>query len=137
MHGWLLSRERRPDAWRYMQEALVGDVADVQGGTTPEGIHLGAMGGTLDLVQRGLAGLEVRDNTLHVDPAPVPELCTYGFSVRFREHWGVNVQIRGDNLKVGLPLSERSPLRFSVRGRTVTVLPGESRTISLGSSAGS
>ncbi|MBQ0865779.1 glycoside hydrolase family 65 protein [Streptomyces sp. RK75] len=137
VHGWLLSRERRPDAWRYMQEALVGDVADVQGGTTPEGIHLGAMGGTLDLVQRGLAGLEVRDNTLHVDPAPVPELCTYGFSVRFREHWGVNVQIRGDTLKVGLPLSERSPLRFSVRGRAVTVLPGESRTISLGSSAGS
>ncbi|MBO8191230.1 glycoside hydrolase family 65 protein [Streptomyces oryzae] len=136
VHGWLLSRERRPDAWHYMQEALLGDVADVQGGTTPEGIHLGAMGGTLDLVQRGLAGLEVRDDTLHVDPAPIPELCTYGFAVRFREHWGVSVQMRGDILKVSLPLSERSPLRFSVRGRAVTVPPGETCTISLGGPAG-
>ncbi|CAL9637852.1 glycoside hydrolase family 65 protein [Streptomyces albus] len=128
VHGWLLSRERRPEAWRYMEEALLGDVADVQGGTTPEGIHLGAMSGTLDLVQRGLTGLEVRDDILHVDPAPVPELCTYGFSLRFREHWGVSVEVRSGTLRVRLPASERSPLRFAVGHRVVTLQPGETRT---------
>ncbi|OEV31866.1 hypothetical protein AN219_02435, partial [Streptomyces nanshensis] len=97
VHGWLLSREQRPEAWRYMQEALRGDVCDLQGGTTPEGIHLGAMAGTLDLVQRGLTGLEARDGTLHLAPASVPELCSYGFTIRFGEHWGLRprtVQLR-------------------------------------------
>ena len=33
-----------PDkARRFLQQALQSDVADIQGGTTAEGIHLGAM----------------------------------------------------------------------------------------------
>ncbi|MYR89020.1 glycoside hydrolase family 65 protein, partial [Streptomyces sp. SID685] len=47
VHGWILTRARRADAWRYVQETLRGDIADIQGGTTGEGIHLGAMAGTL------------------------------------------------------------------------------------------
>lgn len=43
VHGWVLARQKDPDAWKYCQEALLGDVADIQGGTTGEGIHLGAM----------------------------------------------------------------------------------------------
>ncbi|MEC3992324.1 glycoside hydrolase family 65 protein [Actinacidiphila sp. DG2A-62] len=54
VHGWVLARSRRAEAWTYLREALLGDVADLQGGTTGEGIHLGVMGGTLDLVRRGL-----------------------------------------------------------------------------------
>lgn len=43
VHGWVLARQKGPDAWRYWEEALLSDVADIQGGTTGEGIHLGAM----------------------------------------------------------------------------------------------
>jgi trehalose/maltose hydrolase-like predicted phosphorylase len=39
---------------RYFEEALQSDLSDIQHGTTAEGIHLGAMAGTLDLVQRAL-----------------------------------------------------------------------------------
>ncbi|MDQ0757813.1 glycoside hydrolase family 65 protein [Streptomyces canus] len=81
VHGWVLARARRADAWRYCQEALRGDIADLQGGTTAEGIHLGAMAGTLDLVQRGLTGLETRQGALWLDPVPLPELSSYGFSL--------------------------------------------------------
>src|SRR5262249_20350190 len=31
VHGWVLARARRADAWTYCQEALRGDIADVQG----------------------------------------------------------------------------------------------------------
>lgn len=48
VHGWILTRARRADAWHHVQETLRGDIADIQGGTTGEGIHLGAMAGTLD-----------------------------------------------------------------------------------------
>jgi alpha,alpha-trehalase len=47
---------------------LGSDVADVQGGTTAEGIHLGAMAGTVDMIQRGYTGLEVRANALRLNP---------------------------------------------------------------------
>ncbi|CAM5712794.1 glycosyl hydrolase family 65 protein [Streptomyces violaceorubidus] len=93
VHGWILARARRADAWTYVQEALKGDVADLQGGTTGEGIHLGAMAGTLDLVQRGLTGLETRAGALWLDPYPLPELSSYGFSVRYQGHWGVRLRL--------------------------------------------
>jgi len=39
-------------SWDRFLFALRSDVDDIQGGTTKEGIHLGVMAGTLDLVQR-------------------------------------------------------------------------------------
>ncbi|MFH8492821.1 hypothetical protein [Streptomyces coeruleorubidus] len=49
--------------------------------TTGEGIHLGAMAGPLDLVQRGLTGLETREGALWLDPVPLSWLSSYGFSL--------------------------------------------------------
>ena len=46
----VLARADRPGSWDVFTEALVTDVADIQGGTTPEGIHLGAMAGTVDVL---------------------------------------------------------------------------------------
>ncbi|GGX38892.1 hypothetical protein GCM10010353_62920 [Streptomyces chryseus] len=88
VHGWVLARARREDAWTYVEEVLAGDVADVQGGATEEGNHLGAMAGTLDLVQRGLTGLETRDGVLWLDPVPLQQLSEYGFSARYQGHVG-------------------------------------------------
>ena len=56
------------------QHTLDSDIADVQGGTTPEGIHTGAMAGTIDLVQRCFVGIDMRGNTLHFDPALPDEI---------------------------------------------------------------
>src|SRR5829696_3352448 len=58
--AWVLARYEPKEAWRFLQQALESDVADVQGGTTAEGIHLGAMAGTVDIVLRCLAGLRPR-----------------------------------------------------------------------------
>jgi alpha,alpha-trehalase len=46
------------------QEALLSDVVDIQGGTTPEGVHLGLMAGTVDVRQRCDTGLELRGDVL-------------------------------------------------------------------------
>ncbi|MFI1332984.1 glycoside hydrolase family 65 protein [Streptomyces sp. NPDC020845] len=125
VHGWVLARARRAEAWRYCQEALEGDIADLQGGTTGEGIHLGAMAGTLDLVQRGLTGLETRQDALWLDPVPLPELSEYGFSLRYRGHWGVSARLRSGELCIRVPDSEESPIRVVLPDRAVTVAQGE------------
>jgi trehalose/maltose hydrolase-like predicted phosphorylase len=131
VHGWVLARARRAEAWTFVQEALAGDIADLQGGTTAEGIHLGAMAGTLDLVQRGLTGLETREDMLRLDPAPIPELSAYGFSVRYRGHWGVRLRLRAGQLHITVPESDRAPITVALGDRTFTVGPGESRTLAL------
>ncbi|SED83718.1 glycoside hydrolase family 65 protein [Streptomyces sp. Ag109_O5-10] len=125
VHGWVLARARRADAWRFVQEALRGDIADVQGGTTGEGIHLGAMAGTLDLVQRGLTGLETRDGALWLDPVPLPELSTYAVSLRYRGHWGVRLRLARGRLEILVPASDRSPIDIRLPDRAVLVAPGD------------
>ncbi|MGW7363513.1 glycoside hydrolase family 65 protein [Streptomyces sp. NPDC054841] len=125
VHGWVLARVRRAEAWKYCQEALEADIADLQGGTTGEGIHLGAMAGTLDLVQRGLTGLETREDALWLDPVPLPALSEYGFSLRYRGHWGVGVRLQSGQLRIGVPPSEESPIRVVLADRAVSVAPGE------------
>ncbi|MER6573235.1 glycosyl hydrolase family 65 protein [Streptomyces sp. NPDC001093] len=125
VHGWVLTRARRTDAWTFVQEALRGDIADLQGGTTGEGIHLGAMGGTLDLVQRGLTGLETRNGALCLDPVPLPELSSYGFAIRYHGHWGVHLHLRSGLLEIAVPDSDRAPIDVCLRDRVVPVGPGE------------
>ncbi|MGW2747360.1 glycoside hydrolase family 65 protein [Streptomyces sp. NPDC001450] len=125
VHGLVLARARRAEAWQYVQEALEADIADIQGGTTGEGIHLGAMAGTLDLVQRGLTGLETREDALWLDPVPLPALSEYGFSLRYRGHWGVGVRRRSEHLEICVPESEESPIRVVLADRAVTIAPGE------------
>jgi trehalose/maltose hydrolase-like predicted phosphorylase len=126
VHGWVLARARRADAWTYCQEALRGDIADLQGGTTAEGIHLGAMAGTLDLVQRGLTGLQTRGGALWLDPVPLPELSSYGFSLRYQEHWGVKLRLERGRLDVLVPASDADPIDIRLPDRAVVVEPGES-----------
>lgn len=72
VHSWVLARSDRTRSWQLLKEALESDIADVQGGTTPEGIHLGAMAGTVDLVQRGQTAMEITDGVLYLSPC-VPE----------------------------------------------------------------
>ena len=46
-------------SWRRFVEALESDLGDVQGGTTKEGIHMGVMSGTLDLLGGAARGQPV------------------------------------------------------------------------------
>ncbi|MFI6284538.1 glycoside hydrolase family 65 protein [Streptomyces sp. NPDC051018] len=129
VHAWVLARARRADAWAFAREALAGDVADLQGGTTGEGIHLGAMAGTLDLVQRCLTGLEPRDGVLRLDPVPVPtDPAAYGFALRYQGHWGIRLRFEGERLSVTVPRSDRAPVRVELPGGVLVVSPGETRT---------
>ncbi|MBB1260715.1 glycoside hydrolase family 65 protein [Streptomyces alkaliterrae] len=131
VHAWVTARTHRAQAWRFSREALIGDVADIQGGTTPEGIHLGAMAGTLDLVQRGLTGLEATDQVLRLDPAPLPFLSHFDLSITFRGHWGVRLSLEGGRLRVTVPDSAQRSLPLQIDGHRVHITPGDTHTLQL------
>ncbi|MER6230170.1 glycosyl hydrolase family 65 protein [Streptomyces sp. NPDC001616] len=131
VHAWVLARVNRDEAWRYCEEALIGDVADIQGGTTEEGIHLGAMAGTLDFVQRGMTGLETRDDALWLAPATLPQLSKFRMRLRFRRHWDVDLRLRAERLQIAVPDSERPGVRVRLDGSAYVVDPGTSRWLEL------
>jgi trehalose/maltose hydrolase-like predicted phosphorylase len=90
-HAGILAGLDPESSWERYMVALESDVGDVQGGTTQEGIHMGVMAGTLDLIQRGFLGTVIRDGVLHFDPKPVGNLDGLSFPMRFR---GTPLQIR-------------------------------------------
>ena len=100
VNAWVLARSDRPQSWRYFTEALASDLHDVQGGTTAEGIHLGAMAGTVDLAQRCYTGLEAREDVLWLNPSLPEELDGLDFDVRYRGHWGINLHLTPQRLRV-------------------------------------
>ena len=72
------------NSWERFLVALESDVGDVQGGTTKEGIHMGVMAGTLDLIQRAYAGSEIRDGVLYFEPRLPERLEGLSFPMQFR-----------------------------------------------------
>jgi len=84
--AWALAREGRESAYPRFMKTLRSDVDDIQGGTTPEGIHLGAMTAGVDLLQRCFTGLEHRDGVLSVDPRPPAELGPIDVDFAYRGH---------------------------------------------------
>jgi trehalose/maltose hydrolase-like predicted phosphorylase len=101
-HAALLAEVDLKSSWERFMVALESDVSDVQGGTTAEGIHLGVMAGTLDIIQRFYLGERVLDGVLHFNPRPVPNLAGLSMPLVFR----------GTPLEVGL---DGGKVRVTVR----------------------
>jgi hypothetical protein len=76
-------------------------VGDVQGGTTKEGIHVGVMSGTLDLVQRSYAGTRIDDDVLHFEPRLPCTIDGLSFSMQFRGT-PVRISLSGGRLSVAV-----------------------------------
>ncbi len=132
VHAWVLARIDRDEAWRLFMEALESDVSDVQGGTTQEGVHLGAMVGTVDLLQRGFTGIETRDDLLRFDPFLPPEVPQLRFRMRYRQHYGLEVNLTQNQLMVSGRRHVGEPLRMRVRDTTYEVDPGGALAVPLG-----
>lgn len=86
VHAWVTARIDRRESMRYFVEALQSDVSDIQQGTTREGIHLGAMAGSVDLVERMSTGIEMREGVLRFNPELPKELDRLEMRIHYRGH---------------------------------------------------
>ncbi len=125
VHSWLLARLDRAASWHLFQESLDSDFRDIQGGTTPEGIHTGAMAGTVDLIHRCYTGLEQRGGILHFDPVLPDSLEALSLKVWYRRH-KLAIEITRKYLSVtSCPVSNQ-PIKVAYRGRIRELAAGGS-----------
>ena len=124
VHAWVLARAHRSRAIEYFREALSADVTDIQGGTTAEGIHLAAMAGSLDVIQRCFAGVEIREDTLWLNPYWPAEMGVLELAIRYRGN-PVLLRVTGTQVRVAVNGGKQPPIRIACRDQVVTLRPGE------------
>jgi alpha,alpha-trehalase len=128
--AWVMARYQPEEAWQFLLRALESDVADVQGGTTAEGIHLGAMAGTVDIVQRCLTGMRARGRVLRFDPALPTEVKQLRFSVHYRGH-RIQVELAEDQMRLRSRPGPVPPIKILVRDQEFELAAGGQREIPL------
>lgn len=126
VHSWVATRRDRKHSWELFEEALKTDICDIQGGTTAEGIHLGAMSGSVDMVQRGYTGLEARGDLLRLNPAFPVELKRVNFHIRYRGHW-LDLDIDAKRVRIEALQSGARAIKIQVKDQVYNVEQG--RTI--------
>jgi len=123
VHTWVLARANRDRAMEFFQQALKSDVSDVQGGTTSEGIHLAAMAGSVDLMQRCFTGLETRGDRIVLSPHWPKTLGVLAFPFHYR---GLHLHLRvsGKGAIISVDPRDAAGVEVECRGRVVQLMPG-------------
>ena len=114
VHAWVQARSNRRRATRYFAEALQSDVADIQGGTTREGVHLGAMAGTVDLIQRVSTGIEVTGGVLRLNPRLPEDMERLDMRIRYRGH-SLDLRLTRELLRVRERERGPAPIRLGFK----------------------
>jgi trehalose/maltose hydrolase-like predicted phosphorylase len=123
VHTWVLARANRDRAMEFFQQALKSDVSDIQGGTTSEGIHLAAMAGTVDLMQRCFTGLETRSNRIILSPHWPEALGVLAIPIHYR---GLHLHLRvsGKGVIISVDPRDAAGIEVECHGRVVELMPG-------------
>lgn len=128
VHAWVAAGDDPDTSWRLFVEALRSDLDDSQGGTTAEGIHMGAMAGSVDIVQRCYSGLRTSADALCLDPVIPAELDNLAFSLRYRDHL-VHLDLSTTTVAVRVDPDEGAPITVRVGGVDHELGPGGSLSV--------
>ena len=111
---------------------MESDIFDTQGGTTPEGIHMGVMGGSLELVMRGFAGLEILEDRIKISPVLPRGFEKISFRINYRNNW---IYFVVDNKQVSIFIQRDGKEGFStpveIKGRVYYLDSGKRYKITI------
>ncbi len=125
VHAWVSARGNRDQAMRYFAEVLKSDVSDVQHGSTAEGVHLAAMAGSVDLLQRCFTGLETRGDRLVLGPMWPEAEGELTCSLWYRGH-RLHLVISGREADVAADPTGAPAIEVECRGHVQRLASGQS-----------
>jgi len=114
-----------PDlSWRLYLQALTTDLNPMKGQSVAEGIHLGAMGGTLDILQRRYLGISAGIDGLHIDPALPADLGRVCLGLRYRGG-ELEVALTGSALRIRSKAGNPAGTTLVLAGERQLLEPGK------------
>ena len=127
----LLGRDR--ESWEWFSKVLKSDIDDTQGGTTPEGIHTGVMGGSVDIVLRGFAGISLGKEIIKITPSLPESWQSIKLKVLYQRIW-ISLSIKKDYITVLIDgsKSESATIPFDIGGKLHHLHFGKTHKISTG-----
>jgi beta-phosphoglucomutase family hydrolase len=128
--AWVLARSDRARSMTFFAEALQSDVTDIQQGSTSEGVHLGAMAGSVDLVQRVSTGLEVKGDVLRFNPELPREMERLDMCIRYRGHT-LDLRLTRDSLTIRGRDLDAAPIPLCVGEERCDFVSGSTRVFHL------
>ncbi|MBS1953264.1 MAG: beta-phosphoglucomutase family hydrolase [Cyanobacteria bacterium SZAS-4] len=144
--AWVLSRVQKQmkseqkhqksfssfDENQIFYEALGSDYYDVASrGTTKSGIHMAAMAGTVDIVQRCYPGMTTRDDVLWFEPRLPSQLVRLSFAMQYRGQ-GLTVDLHHGQLKVQARHATAMPIKIGYNKEVFTLNSGDCKVFALG-----
>jgi alpha,alpha-trehalase len=130
VHSWVLSRSNREYSLDLFHKSLESDISDIQGGSTAEGIHLGAMAGTVDILQRCYTGLEFREDVLVLNPKIPHNLPALSMKVKYRGNW-FDIGLTSASMTVRCDQCAMEGAKVLFRETLHNMRPGEKLTFDL------
>ncbi|TDU83795.1 trehalose/maltose hydrolase-like predicted phosphorylase [Kribbella voronezhensis] len=125
VHAWGLASLDPDQALMFLSQALRSDSGDpAQTGTTAEGIHLAAMAGSVDVVQRCFTGLTMSGDVLRFDPHWPAGLGRMLMTLRYRGQ-RLTVEVGTDHLRVAADQGTAPPIKVRCHGTTRSLAAGE------------
>ena len=99
-------------------------------GTAKSGIHVGAMAGTVDIVQRCYTGLSTHDDALWLDPALPEELVNLRFTLHYRGQ-SLHFDFNHDSFKIYASHSSAKPIKIGLRDKLYVLKAGQERSFKM------
>ncbi|MFH1460055.1 MAG: glycosyl hydrolase family 65 protein [Candidatus Omnitrophota bacterium] len=118
--------------WTWFSEVLQSDIYDTQGGTTPEGIHAGVMGGSIDIVIRSFAGIQITDQGIFVTPRLPHKWHKIKMQLNYQKQC-ICFELQKTKIQVSLKNPSKNLKKFPIQInlKQYFVIPGKILTVSL------
>ncbi len=114
------------ESWDHFVKALQSDIQDIQGGTTPEGIHAAVMAGTVRHIVERFAGVKTDHERITITPALPLGVLRVAFYVIQRGSV-VRIAVREKSVEVCVLDGSPHAVEVSVGEETREVMPGETK----------
>jgi len=123
---------RQAEAWELFIEVLKSDIYDLQGGTTPEGIHAGVMGGSIQIALKSFVGLEFLEDRIMINPYLPKAWHKVNFRFLYLKHWmSVSVNRRKISIFIRGSKTKRFPIPIDIYGKQYNFLCGRIHKVPL------
>jgi len=118
-------------SWQFFLETLFVDISGDSSSETRNGIHLGAMAGTVHILQHHYLGLRIHNSSICLDPSIPLSLRQFRMNFEFRDN-DLEIEAVEDCLKITASSLNLSPVQVVCRGEAQKLQPGTEIVIQRG-----